>query len=234
MYPQSLLSKPEYKYIQFEEIHLKGFILIRRPKEGEILFDPDTGQINAAAVCEYNFEDGKFEIFGLSLNLYGVFQLEDLRFILLNPSYKEYWKENDKEISVDDLKFKIVDIDPEAIIMIFVDDCIPSYFEYKYPERFKHKNLEEWDKVKGNPSTADEFKNRILKGHSKLEHKPLKGNFWHFEKNYYEEDGTLIPNKKKLFSIDIANNEMETWVKQKAKPFTNVDYKIEPSIYKKQ
>lgn len=73
-----------------------------------------------------------------------------------------------------------------------------------------------------------------MKGWKELIHKPLRGNYWHFEWHFFEEDGTPIPNRYKKFTQLIATNEAETWLKEKAKVYKNEDYELPANIYLKE
>lgn len=159
MYPTKLLSRIQYKYIELNDLIGKGFFVIRRPVEGEDLIDPDTGQINASAVCEFTVDKhGKLECFGLSLNLYGIFKINDLTFVLLNLSNTDYWQEGMEDIDIDSLKYEEVEV--KEGIMINIDDLQKITFDYNDENRGERKDDPIWKEAKVRMDTSNEYKKR--------------------------------------------------------------------------
>src|SRR4030095_13150186 len=116
---------------------------------------------------------GKLECFGLSLNLYGVFKIKDLTFVLLNPSNTDYWEEGMEAIDVTSLNYEEVKF--EQSIIINIDDLQRVHFEYNDEDRGNRKSDPEWLEKKGDVKKATEYKNRKLVGRKELIHMPLKG-----------------------------------------------------------
>lgn len=229
-YPPKLLSRAQYRKIKIDSLIGKGFLLVRRPVPNEDLTDPDTGQLNAEAICEFALDkNGRFECFGLSVNLYGVFKFTDLAYILLSPSYKDYWEEGDAEVSIESLNYNEVEV--KSAFIIALDGLSGDVFSYQDKNRNKRKNDDEWTLLHGKEKAIAEYKNRMLKGWYKLEHKPLKGNFWHFEWNFYEEDGNLINSKFKDFKIAIAENTVQSTLKHHTRVYGGEDYDLPAEIY---
>ena len=71
-YPDRLLPKPNFKYIESSQICKRNIFLIRHTSTKEVLH-PSTGLIN---IIDPN--QSRINLINLSVNLLGIFQLEDV------------------------------------------------------------------------------------------------------------------------------------------------------------
>jgi len=179
-YPEELLPQHNYKVIETKDLNPEHSILRKSLRSKTESLD-NLGDVRIDAI----FEKEK-EVFGLSINLFGIFTCEYLKIIVINTKFHEDWNPGDKIPIIDEIEFTI---DENAFPLFFkIKDLHNKSIPYK-------KNL---PKIKG-------IKN--FEGFCCIDHKPTKCNFWHFELSVYDSDlkQTYINASKKTWQKEIAH-----------------------------
>lgn len=188
-YPEALLPKSSYKLkIDLSSASLETLTLIRRSLVGEDETTTELGTVRSHAFIEL----GKEHLFyNLSFNLEGVFRKEHLVFILDRERGGQYWSSKDSIPSRDKIVFSLHP-NPCAIYL-----KVASVYEkpYNYSKK-KHDG-----------------KIQSFLGYCTVVHKPLEGNYWHFEIEVIDESNARISPNDKEWKKEAAMNFLESYLK---------------------
>ncbi len=115
-YPKKLLSKENYKYIDLKDLNESSLLLrtISTNNIQDILIDSSENKINFDIILPI---DNYHQVFGLSVNLFGLFNIEDINFKVTNKDLNEYWHENECEIVINKNDYNVL----ENMGAIFLD-----------------------------------------------------------------------------------------------------------------
>ena len=188
-YPSKLLPKKNYKTNSFKEF-AQDFSLMRRV-ESDIEILDKFGDVTIEAIV------GKpEEIYGYSISLYSKCNKKDLRYFVKASEDKRWTRcaNPPKKNEFDSIFFES-DVN---IIYLFANEIHNKKFQIE-------------------KSVSKKGDDKILRfdGIVKLEHKPLRSNYWHFELNVYENENDSKPIKK----------ESKPWKRESARGFVNTTMK---------
>jgi hypothetical protein len=168
---------------------------------------PYSDNIRVDEICE-NARD----LFGLSSNLYGIYQVEHLKYTPKKEekTYSAYWEEGHIPL-------------PSSEILFEIDsNSAPIYFSLFDLHRvlFPIDNKPSEEKVpvlkEGKKKMEKQIILKQIEGEISVKHYPTNCNFWHFELEVKEEGGKIIKRK---------NVKTEDWKDEAAKSFIKLTLK---------
>ncbi len=167
-YPNKLLPKRIYSILDSNIFRSEGFYLLRHTPSKKLI-DENTDMLLNNAICLQSSH-----IIGYSLNLMGRYTIKHSK-IEINHDFK-----------------KVFNSDWEPCEL----SLQPKKGQYRYDESkgfffIDFNSIHNYPYSKTHPETAIKYKYIC-----KLEHKPTKCNFWHFELHWYDSDGNKIKIEK--------------------------------------
>lgn len=205
-YPKELLPQSNYKFINTDELEDESS-LIRKSKKNKKDSIDNIGDVRLDAICEENKER---EIFGLSFNLFGIYTIEHLRIIVENKDYHEYWKPKQEILSINEILFSL---DEEAYPIFFSIINIHN-IEFPYEKAINNKYTES------------------LLATCKIEHKPTKCNYWHFELSIYSSEKNYIIYSSSAWKKRVSKYILKSILKIVASTKIPVTINIDEALYK--
>lgn len=189
-YPLKLLPQKNYKYISLDTLD-KNALLLRTTESNDRDFILDTlDKVNPEAILPF---DKFHQVFGLSVNLFGIYDSDDICFRVLSKELNEYWNEGDvvsENISPSDYQI----LENRGIIFFEIFKLQEKSFPYKNP--------------KDNP---EEFI-----GLCKIFHKPTKANFWHYQIEFEDKEGKIIKSKGSAWQKNMSEYLVRSFLKKYA------------------
>ena len=198
-YPTRLLPKINYTYMATECL----------PKESSLLRITQTqdnadllGKVKNDAMLD---EKSYHQVFGLSVNIYGPFLLDDIKFQIISKDLNNYWNEADECLEyIQPTDYTITE--SRGAIFLYLFSLHNKPFPYS-----KNINNEERDFI----------------GTCIVIHKPTKCNFWHFEIKFKEQDGKIIKSKDVSWQKRLQKHLIKSFIKKFA--FVKEPEKVELS-----
>lgn len=188
-YPHILLPKEVYKLqIGLTEADVKDLILVRRSLCTKEETTNEAGSVRSAAFIP---PEQEHHFFNLSCNLLGIFLADHLVFILTNDHARKYWLDKSSIPKVKDIQYEV----KEDSFPIF----LPLKAVFNEPMNFSR------EKPGGKIET--------FQGKCWIVHKPLEGNYWHFEIEVHDEKGQKINAKSSAWKAKAAALFFESHLK---------------------
>lgn len=156
IYPSHLLPQKNYKKIEMSE-ELSNCTILRITSSNDILME-GTKKINPVRLKE-NLQTKEFP--DLSINLYSIYKLEDIKIKVIAKSFFSLWEEG-SEISIPIYETDFI-LDENKGYVFF---CIKDILELEIPISLSNETFS--------------IKLEVI-------HVPTKCNFWHFETRVYKD-----------------------------------------------
>lgn len=204
-YPKELLPKSNYKLISTDELN-NNFSLIRKSKKSKKDSIDNIGDVRLDAICE---EEREREVFGLSFNLFGIYKIEHIKITIENRGYHDYWNPEQEPLSIDEISFSL---DNEAFPIFFLILNLHN-IDFPYEKTIKNKHTES------------------LTGTCRIEHKPTKCNFWHFELSIYSSENNYIKYNSSLWKKKISKYILKSILKIDASTKTPKTIILDKFVY---
>lgn len=202
IYPEKLLPKNTFKIITVEDIDKRVSLLRKSVLPKEEAFDK-IGDIRANAICEVK------HVFGLSMNLYSIYDHSHIAIIINDKKLHDYWYPHESIPKSDDIDFEIND----------------STFPIFLPLNKLHRKPFPYSK--NNPKNGLE----VLEGFLLIDHKPTKCNFWHFELSVFDSNSSKILRNKPAWREKIASFLLKSYLKEYVLDYTPEKIFLDKQIY---
>ena len=189
-YPERLLPKENYKKIN-SDLLTKNSQLLRTTEIYPYVDSLGKVKIDAIVMPE-NYS----QVFDLSVNLLGIYQVDDKKYKFLDKELNKLWNENDACLSsLNDDQYTIM----SHIYAIFFE--VSRIHKKKFPYEKNVNNV-----------------NTMFEGISVVEHVPTIGNFWHFQIMFKDIEGDFIRKSSAEWKKKLRGFLVKSYLKKFAKP----------------
>jgi hypothetical protein len=204
-YPERLLPKNNYKKIN-SELLTKNSQLLRATE-----IYPYVDSLGKVKIDAILLPENYSQVFDLSVNLLGIYQVDDKKYKISDKDLNKLWSENDDCLSsLNDDQYSVLD----NIHAIFFE--VGKIHDKKFP----------FEKIVDNTNT-------MFKGVSIAEHVPTIGNFWHFQIMFKEVDGEFIRKSGAGWKKKLRGFLVKSYLKKFAKPIHHTIQLPDKKLYTK-
>ncbi len=166
-YPERLLPKSNYTYINVSELSENSYLL-RHTNSQDIWDSLDKLKVDVAMPYEI-----RRDFFGLSCNLFGIFIYDDIYLRVTTKKLEANWEEGESPLKINTSDFTTAPQRGGFFIKL------SSFHGKEFPFKRTVDNKE------------SEFQST-----ASFHHKPILCNFWHFELHFKDNNGDFINRNK--------------------------------------